>query len=174
VTGRTPKISASDVRLRAVRADDLAVFFEHQQDPEALHMAAFTTRDPADRGAFDAHWTRILADDTVITRTIVVGDEVAGHVARFERDGVPEVTYWIGRRHWGRGVATAALAAFLRRFPQRPLHARVAKDNAASVRVLSKCGFVVTGEDKGFAHARGAVVEEYVMVLGAAVGSELE
>jgi RimJ/RimL family protein N-acetyltransferase len=167
VAANNPEISPADIRLRNVEADDLPIFFEHQQDPEALHMAAFTAGDPADRDAFTAHWNRILADDTVIARTIVIGDRVVGHVARFERDGEPEVTYWIGRSDWGRGVATGALAEFLRRFPARPLHARVVKDNVASVRVLEKCGFVVTGEDRGFANARGEEVEEYVMVLGA-------
>jgi L-amino acid N-acyltransferase YncA len=30
--------------------------------------------------------------------------------------------------------------------PARPLYALVAKDNAASIRVLAKCGFEVTAE----------------------------
>ena len=45
-----------DIILRDVIDSDLAIFFEHQQEPEAVWMAAFTAKDPSDRAAFDAHW----------------------------------------------------------------------------------------------------------------------
>jgi RimJ/RimL family protein N-acetyltransferase len=90
---------------------------------------------------------------------------VAGHVASFEHFGEEEVTYWLGREYWNRGVATAALAAFLRQQGSRPLHARAAKDNLASIRVLEKCGFSVVGSDHGFAAARGEQVEEVIFEL---------
>ena len=44
--------------------------------------------------------------------------------------------------------------------------ARAAADNAASLRVLAKCGFEVVGEDRGFANARGEEIDEYVLELG--------
>jgi RimJ/RimL family protein N-acetyltransferase len=47
----------------------------------------------------------------------------------------------------------------------RPLYARVAKDNIASIRVLEKCGFTIYGEDKGFSNARGVEVEELILKL---------
>jgi RimJ/RimL family protein N-acetyltransferase len=156
-----------DVVLRDVTAGDLPIFFDQQLDPTANHMAAFTCADPADRDAFDAHWTKILGDDTITTRTILFGGNVAGHIASFERLGEPEVTYWIGREYWGNGVATRALMAFLGLVRVRPLHARAAKDNVASLRVLERCGFVVAGDDKGFANARGEEVEEFILTLGA-------
>ena len=40
-----------------------------------------------------------------------------------------------------------------------------AKDNVASIRVLEKCGFRVSGEAKGFAAARGCEVEEFILEL---------
>jgi RimJ/RimL family protein N-acetyltransferase len=55
--------------------------------------------------------------------------------------GQREIGYWIDRAYWGRGVATAALSTFLRLEQTRPLYAGVAKHNAASLRVLQKCGF---------------------------------
>jgi RimJ/RimL family protein N-acetyltransferase len=151
--------------LREVWDEDLPIFFAQQLDPAANHMAAFTTKDPADRAAFDAHWRRIRGDANILNRTILVDGEVAGHVASFENFGEREVTYWLGKEFWGRGIATRALMAFLKQETTRPLHARAAKDNIGSVRVLQKCGFTITGEDKGFANARGAEIEEYVMVL---------
>jgi RimJ/RimL family protein N-acetyltransferase len=154
------------IELREVVDADLDVFFEHQLDSEANRMAAFTGEDPTDRNAFDAHWAKVRGNNAITLRTIVVEDAVVGHVAKFERDGEAEVTYWIGRQHWGRGIATRALRELLKLNTDRPLHGRVAKDNAASIRVLQKCGFVVTGEDRGFANARGTEVEEFIFTLG--------
>ncbi len=129
-------------------------------------MAAFTARDPEDRVAFAAHWTKILNDESITTKTILFDGRVAGHVLSFEQFGEREVSYWIGRDYWGKGIATVALSEFLGHVTERPLHARAAKDNAASIRVLEKCGFVISGEDKGFSYARGEEVEEFILKLG--------
>lgn len=155
----------SEVVLREVTKGDLPVFFDQQLDPAAHRMAAFTRGDPADREAFMAHWARILGDDAVTLRTILFEGRVAGHIASFERFGEREVTYWIGREYWGRGLATGALRAFLPELESRPLYARAAKDNVASIRVLQKCGFVISGHDQGFANARGEEVEEAILKL---------
>ncbi|MEU3454319.1 GNAT family N-acetyltransferase [Micromonospora sp. NPDC006766] len=157
----------SDVRLRPVRDDDLAAFFAHEQDPQANWMAAFGPKDPADRAAFDDHWVRIRADPRIVPRTVTVDGAVVGHVVAFPVGERTEVSYWIDPQRWGRGHATAALAELLRELPQRPVQARAAKDNAASLAVLRKCGFVVVGEDAGYAESRGAEVEEYVLELPA-------
>jgi RimJ/RimL family protein N-acetyltransferase len=76
-----------------------------------------------------------------------------------------EVTYWIGRSFWGKGIATAALMSFLTIDPTRPLHARVAGDNVASHRVLEKCGFRVVAKERSFAEARSGEIEEFVLRL---------
>jgi RimJ/RimL family protein N-acetyltransferase len=155
------------VTLRGVEPDDLDPFFEHQQDPEAVHMAAFTAKDPSDKDAFMAHWTRILADKGVIVRTILHGDRVAGHVLSYlDPDDRPEVSYWVDRGLWNRGIATRALGLFLSEAnPTRPIYARVARDNLASRRVLEKCGFEVLDQMTGFANARGQEIEELLLVL---------
>jgi RimJ/RimL family protein N-acetyltransferase len=132
--------------IREVSAADLPIFFAQQRDPVANRMAAFPARD---NDAFMTHWTKILADPTVTARTVLLDGQVAGNVVSFERDGRREVGYWVGREFWGRGVATRALAAFLGLVPARPLYAGVAPHNAASIRVLEKCGFTVTGAEEG-------------------------
>ena len=126
------------VQLRDVEADDLPLFFEHQRDPIAVAMVAFRSRD---RVAFDQHWEKLLADESCLKKTIVADGEVAGNIGSWLSDGKREVGYWIDRALWGRGIATDALSAFLRLEQTRPLHAGVAKHNAASIRVLQKCGF---------------------------------
>ncbi|MET8308073.1 GNAT family N-acetyltransferase [Micromonospora sp. NPDC005173] len=156
----------SDVRLRPVREDDLVEFFLYQQDSEANRMAAFVAADPSDHREFARHWARVLTDPTIVVRTVEADGEVVGYVTAFPDGDRTEVSYWIDRARWGRGHATAALAALLRELP-RPVHARAAKDNAASLAVLRKCGFVVVGEDSGYANGRGAEVEEYLLELPA-------
>jgi RimJ/RimL family protein N-acetyltransferase len=155
------------VILRDTTEDDLPIFFEQQLDSDANYMAAFTAEDPTDKDAFTAHWAKILGDDTKINKTILLDERVAGYVACFEQFGEPEVSYWIGKEYWGRGLATKALSDFLGYVKVRPLCARVAKDNIASIRVLEKCGFTISGEDKGFSNARGEEIEEFILKLRA-------
>ncbi|NBD08974.1 GNAT family N-acetyltransferase [Corallococcus silvisoli] len=124
--------------LRDVTDADLPIFFEHQRDPDALRMAAFSSRE---RDAFMAHWrTNVLRPENV-SRTIVMGGAVVGNIGSWSQEGMRLIGYWIGREHWGKGVATRALAEFLLVEPTRPLHAWVALHNLASIRVLEKCGF---------------------------------
>jgi RimJ/RimL family protein N-acetyltransferase len=155
-----------NVVLRDVRDADLPVFFGQMNDPEALRMAAFTAKDPSDKAEFQAHWERIRQDPTIVARTVVGdGDEVIGNVGVFGPPEEREITYWIGRRYWGRGAATAALRAILVIATERPLHARAAADNLASIQVLKKCGFAVHGDDRGYANARGEEVDEVLLIL---------
>jgi RimJ/RimL family protein N-acetyltransferase len=143
------------IQLRDVEADDLPLFFEHQRDPIAVAMVAFRSRD---RTAFDQHWAKLLADDSLLKKTIIVvsavsaEEQVAGNIGSWTSEDKREVGYWIDRAFWGRGVATEALAAFLRLEQTRPLYAGVAKHNLASIRVLQKCGFTVTGPEPEGTH----------------------
>ena len=101
----------------------------------------------------------------MLNRVIVVDDDVAGTIGSWGESGEREVTYWIGRPYWGKGIATGALTAFLAVDRSRPLHARVASDNVASRRVLEKCGFRVVATERGFAEARSAEIEDLVLRL---------
>ena len=153
----------NDIRLRDVKEGDPPIFFEQQLDPEANRMAAFTARDPADRELFMVKWGKILADERIRIKTILFGEQVAGHIVSHGWFGEPEVSYWLGKEYWGRSIATAALAQFIEVVQTRPLYARAVKDNVASIRVLEKCGFTICGEDRGFANARGEEVEEFIL-----------
>lgn len=153
--------------LRELRDDDVAVLFEQWADPVAAHMAAFTAPDHMNPEAFERRLSRLRADETVIVRVIVADGEVAGTIGSWGDPDEREVTYWIGRSFWGKGIATSALQAFLTVDPVRPLHARVAYDNVASQRVLEKCGFRVMATGQGFAEARSGEIEELVLLLEA-------
>jgi RimJ/RimL family protein N-acetyltransferase len=155
----------AEVALRPVEDTDLDALFEQMRDPEAVRMAAFTARDPGDRAAFDAQLAKIRADPGVTHRVITVDGRLAGSIASFVIEGDTEVTYWVDRALWGQGVASRALAQLLDLVPVRPLWARAASDNAASLRVLARAGFTVTGTDTGFANGRGAETQETILRL---------
>lgn len=95
---------------------------------------------------------------------------VAGVLGLFpDPTGQIEVGYWIGRPHWGRGLATEALRAALswaaRDWRRKLVVAGHFADNPASGRVLVKAGFLYTGvvEHKPSA-ARGETVPTRMMV----------
>ena len=133
-----------DLRLRPFRDEDLPALFDHQLDPEATAMAGFPSRDEV---AFTAHWARLVSDPTVATTVVEVDGRVAGNLGSWVDDDRRLLGYWIGREFWGRGVATEALRAFVGTLADRPLYAYVAVHNAASMRVLEKCGFVEGARD---------------------------
>ncbi len=68
-----------------------------------------------------------------------------------DRQGRPELGYWIGKPFWGRGYGYAAARAVLTRvFSERGypfIVARSHEDNPASIRILEKCGFQPEGTE---------------------------
>jgi RimJ/RimL family protein N-acetyltransferase len=153
------------IAIREVEFSDLETFYEHQLDPEAIWMAAFVSEDPRDKVAFHAHWDKILSSSQITMRTIVAEGQVAGHISCYPHGQKMEVTYWLGKEFWGRGLATLAVKRMLHLVVERPIFARAATDNIRSIRVLQKCGFKIIGKNKDFANGRGAETEEYILGL---------
>ena len=174
--------------LREIADSDIAIFYEHQLDPEAIAMVGHAGEPRPDRESYDAKWAANRKNPVIVVRTVLSGDRVAGYVTCFERAseaseegeragrpkadqarinrfGVREVGYWIGREYWGQGLATAALRELLVIVTARPLAARVAKHNAGSRRVVEKCGFVITGEDRYTPVPGGPEIPEWVLTL---------
>ena len=151
----------AELILRDVTESDLPIFYEQQLDPEATAMAAFPSRD---REPFMAHWTKIMADEKGILKTILFDGQVAGNIVSWEQDGEWEVGYWLGREFWGKGIATRALSEFLKQVKTRPLVAHVAKGNIGSRRVLEKCGFKFVEAYK-ILDKQGTELEEYTLKL---------
>ena len=98
-------------------------------------------------------------------QTIIVDNIIVGSISKFEIEGDAEITYWIDKKYWGRGVGTHTLKEFLKSEVARPIFGRVAFDNFGSQKVLEKCGFVKIGTAKGFANARQAEIEEVIYKL---------
>ena len=148
--------------LRDMTEADLDVLFDIQDDDVGQHMAGFTSPDGGDRDSYVARQRRFLADDKITKKVILVNDEIVGSIASFVVEGDTEVTYWIRRDLWGRGIATAALAELLREVTVRPLFARAAADNAGSAKVLLRNR---VGEETSYADARTAEITEHTYRL---------
>jgi RimJ/RimL family protein N-acetyltransferase len=153
------------VALRPVEDEDLDALFEQMRDPEGVWMAAFTPADPNDRGAFDAHMAMVRSSPETTLRAVTCDGRLAGSISGFAFEGRIEVTYWIDRALWGRGIATRALALLLELVSARPIYARAASDNAGSLRVLEKSGFRAVGTEKSFAAGRNQEIEETILRL---------
>ncbi|WP_127473646.1 GNAT family N-acetyltransferase [Microbacterium sulfonylureivorans] len=153
------------IELRNLDDDDLDAVFEMMRDPEGVAMAAFTAEDPGDREAFDAWIARQRGDAEVLYQVVTENGGFAGTAAAFTVDGDREVSFWIARHAWGRGVATEALRHLVSREPVRPLFARAAAHNAGSIAVLTKVGFTEVSRNVDFAPGAGRDVEEIVFTL---------
>ena len=158
-------INDIEIILRPSEISDLESFFSFQLDHEANYLAAFTSKDPTDKTAYFQKYTKLFNDPAINNQTIIVNSIIAGSIAKFEMDGDAEITYWIDKKFWGRGIATKALSHFLIIENTRPIFARVAFDNFGSQKVLENSGFVKIGSDKGFANARQAEIEEFIYKL---------
>ena len=155
----------SDIILRPTENSDLEYLFLFQLDAEAGYLAAFMPKDPTDKNAYLEKYSGLLLNPTVNMRTILVNENIVGSVSKFEMEGDAEITYWIDKNYWGKGIATTALKNFLTIENTRPIFGRVAFDNLGSQKVLEKCGFIKIGSDKGFANARQTEIEEFIYNL---------
>ncbi|MFD6275948.1 GNAT family N-acetyltransferase [Streptomyces sp. NPDC060209] len=130
---------SEQVRLRDAGQADLEVFLAQEHDPEAARRSNFP---PREREAFMTHWkTKVLGDPSVFVQAVTVDGELAGNLVAWWEEDRRFIGYWLGREYWGRGIGTQALALFLDRETNRPLHADPFSGNTGSVRLLEKHGF---------------------------------
>jgi len=95
---------------------------------------------------------------------ITLGDQLIGVVGlSYPAGQLPELGYWLGEPHWGKGYMSEAVKALLEAvfatglYPR--LQARALKTNAGSLNVLEKAGFKRTGEGPAtIGHSGGATL----------------
>jgi len=150
------------ITLRPVVPSDLEALYQIQLDPEANALAAVI---PRSREPFMEIWSQILSDPNTLPLAIIYNDALVGSITRFGRDGHHYIGYWIDRPYWGRGIASRAVSLFLPLVPERPLHARVASHNTASLRILQKHNFKITGRQSSPATDRFLACEECLLIL---------
>lgn len=157
------------IELRDLDDDDLDAVYEMLRDPDAVAQAAFTRADAADRASFDEWMTPRRASPDVSLHVVTERGGFAGIAAAFTVDGEREVTLWLARHAWGRGVATDALGLLVSREATRPLFARVAAHNAAGIAVLERAGFTEVSRSRQFAPGLGREADEVVYALVPAI-----
>ncbi|NGM74314.1 GNAT family N-acetyltransferase [Sphingobacterium sp. SGL-16] len=142
------------IQLKPTRIIDLPILFQFQLDEESGYLAAFMPEDVTDEEAYLSKYTKLLSNSTVNHQTIWFENNIVGSVSKFIIHEDNEITYWIDKKYWGKGIATHALKLFLASEIERPIFGRVVFDNFRSQKVLEKCGFLKVGSDRGFANAR--------------------
>ena len=158
-------MQATDLLLRKTVITDLEIFYLFQCDEKAIQLAAFTPKDPHNKEAYLDKYSKLLIDPTINMQTILWQQSIAGSVSKYEMEGDAEITYWIDRRWWGKGIASAALKKFLTMESARPIFGKTAWDNIGSQKVLEHNGFKLIGKDRGFANARKMEIEEFIFKL---------
>lgn len=142
------EIVTSRLKLRSARPDDLAAMHAVLSDPRATRWWSTPPHGTLDQ-------TRVWLDSMIAN-----GPDQPDFVV--ERDGVvigkagfwklPEVGYILHPDHWGQGIAAEAVGAAIDHvFATRTLDdliADVDPDNAPSIRLLERLGFVRTGSAK--------------------------
>ena len=131
------------VRLRPVTADDEAVTFAWQQQPETRRFArdaGVPTREEH-RAWFAAR--RIHPD--CLYNIVLHDDRPAGTVRLDRRDGGWEVSIGIDAARHGIGLGRAALALVRRLVPEAPLLAQILPGNDVSRMLFTRAGYVHDG-----------------------------
>jgi ribosomal-protein-alanine N-acetyltransferase len=147
-------IATSQLDLRPLREADVDPLYEIQGDREAMR---FTYSAPSRVECERRLWTheRLRAENGCAPWVAVLRAEgrVVGWgglgVDPFEPGWGVEVSYFLHPAHWGRGLATelvrAAVAHGFETLTLPAIGAFARPDNAASIRVLEKCGFRLLG-----------------------------
>lgn len=141
------EITTERLKLRPARASDIDGMHAVFSDAEA--MTWWTTPPHRDRSQTEA-WVQLMLDAQEAGPTLDFIIEYAGEtVGKIGFWRPPELGYILRRDLWGQGLATEALTAVIRAAFARPdfdeILAEVDPNNAASLRLLERHGFVRTG-----------------------------
>lgn len=148
--GNPPPLATTRLRLRVPGADDAATIAGMANDWEIARRMA---RLPHPYGIDDARFfLRDIVPSELAWAITSAPDGILVGIAGLVPDGATktvELGYWLGRRYWGRGLATEA-AQVITRYGLEILELPVITsgcftDNLASRRVLAKIGFGETG-----------------------------
>ena len=151
---------AADAASLAAHADDRDVWLQLRDrfpHPYAVEDAHAYIAAVAARG-LPTSFGIVVDGEAAGTITLMPGDDIARHSA--------EIGYWVGRRFWGRGVATDALtAATGHAFSALGMHRVFAVPfvrNDASRRVLEKAGYALEGRMRQSAVKAGELLDQWL------------
>lgn len=159
--------------LREFRDEDLPSLVRHANDPEVARTLEDRFPHPYTEGDGEK-WLALVAEQKPLTHfAIANASEVIGGIGLQPREDVyrctGELGYWLGRRFWGRGIATRAVRAMtawgFRHLRLTRIQARVFETNPASARVLQKAGFTCEGRLRQSVIKQGRVMDQHVYAI---------
>ena len=159
-------------RLRPWRRGDEASLVAHANDREV--WLNLRDRFPHPYTHDDARaWIKIAPSHADTSMAIEVDGEAAGGIGFERHDDVErvsmEIGYWLGRKFWGRGIATAAVKAAtayaFEKFDITRVYALPFDRNVASIRVLEKAGFQREGVLRRSAVKDGVVLDQVMFAI---------
>jgi RimJ/RimL family protein N-acetyltransferase len=159
-------------RLRPWREDDEAALVRHANDAEVVRWLRDAFPHPY---TLDHARTWLACSELwrpVRHWAIEVGGEAVGGCSLEPRGDVYrrtwEIGYWLGRQHWGRGIASEVVAALSDEALANPtvsrLEALVFAGNLASARVLEKAGFALESVQRQAVCKQGALLDQWLYV----------
>lgn len=146
-----PTLATARLTLRERVADDADALFATMADTDVMR---WWSRPPF--GSVDelrAYFAAGHPDWRAWAATRAGDDAAIGFVAvGRRRAGVCEIGYLFAREAWGRGIAHEAVSAVIAHLfaaGERRLFADTDPDNAGSIRLLERLGFVLEGRLRG-------------------------
>jgi RimJ/RimL family protein N-acetyltransferase len=150
-----PELVSPRLRLLPLAVDDAELLLPVYADPEVTEY--FEDKYTEIEGVRHAVKQRLARDvpPGMGTWLIQFDDTIIGHAHLWTARnpaGIVEIGWTIGKAHWGKGIATEAARAVIehgfRRLGVPAIFAIVHRDNAASLRVAQKLGFIAVGEQE--------------------------
>ncbi|MFF3409329.1 GNAT family N-acetyltransferase [Streptomyces sp. NPDC002742] len=142
-------------RLERLRLDHAPALLAFERENRAYFAASIPDRGDAYFARFDAVHRELLADQAAgLDLFHLVVDSAGAVLGRFNlidvAQGSAELGYRVAERAAGRGLATTAVrelcALAATEYGLSTLRARTTADNTASRTVLTRTGFLVTGD----------------------------
>jgi RimJ/RimL family protein N-acetyltransferase len=157
--------------LRPMRETDAESFARHANDREVwLNLRDGFPHPYPVEAARDFIEQCAAAEDDRVVFGIDLGGQVVGACGLWPQDDVnrrcAEIAYWLGRAFHGRGLATKAVGALTAHaFDALDLvrvQAAIFEWNAASARVLTKCGYVREGILRASIEKDGRIADSHL------------
>ena len=143
----TPTLHTARLTLRPRVADDAEALFPTMADAQAMRWWSYPPFTQVED--LRAHFAEAHPDWRAWAVTLRDDDWAIGFVAAGQRrPGVSEIGYLFDRATWGQGVAREALGALLDQLfaeGQRRVFADIDPDNAPSIGLVERLGFVLEG-----------------------------
>lgn len=134
--------------LRLMSVTDINLLFQLVQKNQG-HISDLKDLEYADYKTFVAHYSYIFRLN-LVSIYLIYTTELVGAIEIAEETDHFQIGYWIDYQNRNKGIASNALDILLKSHYNKPVHARVAKTNLASIRVLEKLTFELVTTDSTY------------------------